>query len=109
MGVRPTAASIEREPGMSKLIERKWRIASGVGFAAAIAFDLIAKHIGAERMQSIARRAAGMPMEPGGLSAGHFSFGIVQTFGLVVAAIGAIFWGVSACRSEPGSSLPVVI
>jgi hypothetical protein len=50
-----TDGAVVRYPyGVSKLIGRKWRIASGLGFAAAIALDMTAKHFAAEEMLSIA-------------------------------------------------------
>src|SRR5665213_4290947 len=94
---------------MSNVFERKWRIASGLGFAFALSFDLIGKHVAAERMTEIARRTAGLPIEPRGWFDNLFSIRIADSFGLVLAAVAAVCWAVSARRSEPGSSLPLAV
>ena len=94
---------------MSKVFARKWRIASGLGFALALTFDLIGKHIAAVQMTEIARWTAGSPIEPRGWLATHFSIGITGSLELVLAALAAVCWGVSASRSEPGSSLPLAV
>lgn len=92
---------------MSKVFERKWRIASGLGFALALALDLIGKHIAAVQMTEIARRTAGLPIEPRGWLATQFPIGITGSLELVLAVLATVCWGVSANRGEPGSSLPL--
>jgi hypothetical protein len=94
---------------MSKVFDRKWRIAGCLGFALALSFDLIGKHIAAERMTEIAGRTAGLPIEPRGWLDTQFSIGIAGSFELVLAALAAVCWAVSARRSEPGSSLTLAV
>jgi len=94
---------------MSKVFERKWRIASGLGFALALTFDLIGKHIAAVQMTEIARRTAGLPIDARGWLATQFSIGITGSLELVLAAVAAVCWIVSANRREPGSSLPLAV
>jgi len=94
---------------MSKFVERRWRIASGVGFAVVLIFDLIGKHVAAERVQEIAKRTAGLPIEPGGWLAANVSFDFIFALELLIAAVAAVCWAISAWRSEPGSSFPVVL
>jgi hypothetical protein len=94
---------------MSKFVERKWRIASGLGFALVLTVDLIGKHIAAVRMAEIAKRTAGLPIEPRALLATQFSLGITAALELFLAVVAAVCWGVAVYRSEPGSSLPLAI
>lgn len=94
---------------MSKIIERKWKLASGIGFAVALACDLIDKLIAGERMSSMARRAAGLPtVEPGWLTT-CFSGEVIVPIGLLFAVLAAFCWDVSAYRSEPGSSFAIAV
>lgn len=95
---------------MSKIVGRKWKLASGLGFAFALAFDLIGKVIAANHMMSIAMRTAGLPpIEPRGWLATQFSPVSFDTLGLCFAVLAAVCWGVSAYRSEPGSSFLLAV
>jgi len=94
---------------MSKLVERKWKIASCVGFVVALAFDLIAKGTAADDMQAIAKKTAGQPIELHGWSVAQAVPRNSLEIGMCVAVLAVACWGTAAYRHEPGSYLPVVI
>lgn len=93
---------------MSKLFERKWRIASGLAFALALMLDLIGKSAAADRMSEVARQTAGLPVEPHGWLASHASMSVTGSVEAILVLLAVVCWGVSASRREPGSSLALV-
>ena len=93
---------------MSKLLERKWRIAACLALTFALASDFTAKKFAGMAMTSIARHAAGLPADANVQSQVRFS-GIADNVGLCVALFALVCWGISGYRREPGSSLAVVI
>jgi len=93
---------------MSKFVDRKWRIASCVGFVFVVTSDLIGKYVAQASMTEIANRTAGLAIEPRGWLATRFYSG-TGSLELVFAVAAAVCWGVSAYRSEPGSSLLLVL
>ena len=90
------------------ILNRKWRIAAGLAFMMALASDLAAKHFACAAMTTLAGRAAGFHPNTDPQSQVSRSE-ITLFFGLTVALIAAVCWGISASRREPGSSVPVVI